>query len=365
MKLFFAALLGIFTFSFTNAQTYYTISGKVTDAATQQPMKLASVFAQNTTMGTVTDADGNFKLALPNGGYDLVITYTGYQTDSRRITTADAGQPLNVSLKEKEKDLETVAIVATNEVADGLVKYGDFFKAEFIGKSKNGAQCSIQNPEVLKFFFLKKKNKLKITAKEPLIIKNEALGYNIKYNLDSFTHEYNTEISAYTGYPLFEEMQPADDAQKLKWEAARREAYKGSALHFMRSIYSKELKAQEFEIQFLLKTNGKENVIKVKDPYGALNYQKDDSTQTVEILPNQTDVAVLFSGEKASENYIKENPGEPQAFQLSVLSFKPQESLIIEQNGYFYDQNDISISGYWAWDKVADQLPYDYRYLIQ
>jgi len=44
-----------------------------------------------------------------------------------------------------------------------------------------------------------------------------------------------------------------------------------------------------------------------------------------------------------------------------MLIFKPTESLTIEQNGYFYDQNNLSISGYWAWEKVADQLPYDYR----
>ena len=44
-----------------------------------------------------------------------------------------------------------------------------------------------------------------------------------------------------------------------------------------------------------------------------------------------------------------------------MLIFKPSEPLIIEQNGYFYDQNNLSISGYWAWEKVADQLPYDYK----
>jgi hypothetical protein len=44
-----------------------------------------------------------------------------------------------------------------------------------------------------------------------------------------------------------------------------------------------------------------------------------------------------------------------------MLSFRPNESIIIEQNGYFYDQNDLSISGYWGWEKVGEQLPYDYR----
>jgi hypothetical protein len=41
-------------------------------------------------------------------------------------------------------------------VKDGLAKYGAFFNEEFIGKTPNGKQTSIQNPEVLHFFFSKK-----------------------------------------------------------------------------------------------------------------------------------------------------------------------------------------------------------------
>jgi hypothetical protein len=67
-------------------QGTFNISGKVIDAVTKAPMQAASVFAQNTTTGTATDAEGNFTLRLPNGGYDLVITFTGYQTMSRRIS---------------------------------------------------------------------------------------------------------------------------------------------------------------------------------------------------------------------------------------------------------------------------------------
>ena len=359
MKHFFVFFVGTLLFSLAHAQNTFTISGTVINEVTGAPMPAASVFAQNTTLGTATDADGNFKLQLPAGGYDLIITYTGYRTESRRISAADAGEKINIQLREKEKELETVAIVSTNEVADGLAKYGAFFNEAFIGKTANSSFTSIQNPEVLHFFFSRKKNRLKITATEPLVIKNNALGYNIKYTLDSFTHEYNTEVSTYTGYPLFEEMQ-GDSMQKQQWAAERRKAYNGSLLHFMRSIYYKELKAQKFEIQFLVKINDKDNAVKIKDPYSAFNYEKDDSTQTVQILPNQKDVGVLYSGSKPADAYLRNNPGEPGQLRFSLLSFVPNETIKIEQNGYFYDQNDISISGYWTWEKVADQLPYDY-----
>lgn len=358
---FLAVALVLFVFNNKSiAQTNFILSGKVLNELTGLPMAAASVFAQNTTIGTVTDENGSFKLSLPHGGYDLVVTFTGYKTESRRITTADAGEAINVRLKEKEKELEEVAVISTNEVKDGLEKYGQFFNDEFIGKTNNSKACNIQNTEVLHFFFSKKKNRLKITATEPLIVKNNALGYNIKYTIDSFTHEYNNGISIYSGSPLYEEMQ-GDSTQVSIWQANRKDAYKGSLLHFMRSIYNKNLKEQQFEIQFIVQQNGIDNAIKLKDSYAAINFEKDDSTQTVEIMPNQQIVGVLFMGEKPVDAYTLTHPTEPKEFKFSMLGFKPTQSIVIEQNGYFYDQNDLSISGYWAWEKVAEQLPYNYK----
>jgi hypothetical protein len=32
----------------------------------------------------------------------------------------------------------------------------------------------------------------------------------------------------------------------------------------------------------------------------------------------------------------------------------------ITENGYFYEQREVTSGGYWAWKNLADQLPYDY-----
>ncbi|HMD00693.1 MAG TPA: carboxypeptidase-like regulatory domain-containing protein [Ferruginibacter sp.] len=343
------------------SQSTYIIRGKIFDEATKQPLQAASVFAQNTTIGTATDAQGNFKLELPNGGYDLAVTFTGYHTESRRVSNADAGDKvLEIGLKQKEKEMADVVVKNTYEVADGWEKYGDFFVENFIGKTPNSKQCVLKNKEVLKFFFYKRRNRLKVLATEPLEIVNNALGYKIKYTLDSFTHEYNTQLSTFSGYPLFEEIQPSSPEQKMQWDSARTVAYKGSILHFMRSLYHKKLKEQGFEIQFLVNFNDKENAVPLKDFYGALNYKLDDSTQVLEINPNQIVVAVLYKNEKPDQFYLAQNPDSNPNFELSILTFLPNEVIAVEQNGYYYDQNDITISNYWAWEKAGDMLPYDY-----
>lgn len=359
-KILFLFFLIAFNVTVKAQNAYYTVSGKVLNAETGQPMQAASVFAENTTLGTATDADGNFKLYLPNGGYDLVVTFTGFTTTSKRITTADASENIVLSIKPKEKELVDVVVKASYEVKDGWEKYGDFFLENFLGKTANGKQCVIKNKEALKFYYYKRSNRLKILATAPVEIDNPALGYTIQYALDSFTHEYNTQVSLYSGSPLFKEMQTDDATLKATWAKNRLEAYNGSILHFMRSLYRKQLKEEGFEIQFLVKFNETEKAVQLKDFYGGMNYEKDDSTLTVDVMPNQQEVAILYKNEKPSALYLDANAGAAKDFQLSVLSFVPKESIVIEQNGYYYEQSDITITNYWAWEKVGDMLPYDF-----
>ncbi len=346
----------------TAQQDSYLISGKILDAASQQPLQGASVFAQNTTNGTATDKDGNFSLRLQNGGYDLIITYTGFQTATKRISNTDAlDNNMVIPLKQKEKAMEDVVIAASNEVKDGLEKYGSFFEENFIGKTPNSSQCTIKNKEVLKFYFSKRKNRLKVLASAPLEIENKSLGYNIQYTLDSFTHEYATQLSTYSGYPFFKDMQAADEAQRNTWYNNRLKAYRGSILHFMRSVQHKTLKEEGFEIQLVAKKDDIESPIIVSDYYGALNYQKDDSTLVANISPNQPNLAVLYTKAPPDSLYLSQTGDEPGKFQLSILTIAPNQEIGIEQNGYFFDQNDIVIGGYWTWQKVADVLPYDFK----
>ena len=345
------------------SQTGYTISGKIIDDATKQPLQGASVFAENTTIGTATNEQGFFTLRLPGGGYSIAITFTGYQTETKRVTAGDAGNnEMLIEIKKKEKALEEFVVKSTSEVADGLQKYGDFFLENFIGKTENGRQSYIKNKEALKFFYYRRAKRLKILATAPLEIVNDALGYTIKYQLDSFVHEYNTQVSLYTGNPLFQEMQSNDQAQLEKWKVARKVAYNGSILHFMRSMYQKKLKEEGFEIQFIVKYNDKETAIPLKNFYGAVNYSMDDSSKLVDILPRQREMAVIYKNEVSSDQYLETTPDASSKFQLSVLSFLPDESLNIEHNGFYFEQHDITITGYWAWEKIGDMLPYDFDF---
>lgn len=62
--------------SFAFAQR--TITGKVTDSTTGEPLIGANILVIGTSTGTVTDIDGAYSLDVPEGATQLEFTYTGY-----------------------------------------------------------------------------------------------------------------------------------------------------------------------------------------------------------------------------------------------------------------------------------------------
>jgi hypothetical protein len=199
-KLRLILLISFTGFSFLS-KAQFVVTGTVLDSATKEPLAAASVFCQNTTLGTTTNKQGEFSLNLKSGGYDLIFSYTGYLTQTIRVSenlpAGQAGNKLEILLVKEEKSMGEVVLRNTFEVADGLTKYGDFFFRNFIGSTPNATQCAIQNPEALKFYFYKKSNRLKVLAAEPIRIANKALGYHLSYQLDSFVYYYGNNSSIY------------------------------------------------------------------------------------------------------------------------------------------------------------------------
>lgn len=79
MKQLFCLLLFVFTTAAVSAQT--DIKGTVLDTD-GLPLVGATVLAYGTTTGTVADLDGNFSLTVPEGVNSILVTYTGYETQT-------------------------------------------------------------------------------------------------------------------------------------------------------------------------------------------------------------------------------------------------------------------------------------------
>ena len=76
-----------------------TVSGQITDRASQRPVAGATVTI-DTVLTTTTDSAGKFSIEkVPAGTVDYVVTASGYTTNAASVT-AQPGQPftLNVAL---------------------------------------------------------------------------------------------------------------------------------------------------------------------------------------------------------------------------------------------------------------------------
>jgi hypothetical protein len=288
---FISCLLSISSFCFAQS----TITGQVTDAETKLPLQGASVFAQNTTKGAVTDKDGNYSLFLNKGGYELVVSYTGFESHTIKVE-ANEDKRLDIELKKVEKNMDEVVIVASNEVADGWEKYGDFFLGYFIGSTPFSDSCILMNPEALKFYYYKRSDKLKVLAEQPLLISNKSLGYDLRYQLDSFVYHYKTNINSYRGNCLYTAMKGTADEEK-KWEKNRKAVYYGSRLHFLRSYYDSTLQQNGFTVD-VLSTTDATKFYRLANPYDTAYYFFNDTTANAE----------LWFPQKASITYTKKPP---------------------------------------------------------
>lgn len=355
MKLIrYYVLFFVLSFSFI-AQSQITISGKVIDSASREPLQGASVFAQNTTQGTVTGTGGEFSLQLKSGGYELIVSYTGYITQQVRITD-NKDQRIEIVLIKEDKTLSEVVISSSNEVPDGWEKYGDFFIGHFIGSTPFAKNCTIQNKDVIKFFYYRRSDKLKVLATEPLVISNDALGYDLRYQLDSFVYYYKTELSSYRGTCFFTEKLGTVN-QAMAWKANREKAYFGSRLHFMRSVYDSTLKQSGFNIA-TLNENDKTKFGMLLKPLDNKYYSVIDSLDEVEIYyPQKISVTYIKA---VPENEYLEQFKLPMDVGVQISYIDILNPITIKQNGYYYDQKDWINQGYWSWKNLADLLPYDY-----
>lgn len=97
----------------------YEISGTVVDSRTGETLVGASVNFENTTIGTSTNADGNFEFSatLQQGSYNLLVSYIGYTRRSLDITLGNNNTVELGSIELTQDILGTDEIVITGASA--------------------------------------------------------------------------------------------------------------------------------------------------------------------------------------------------------------------------------------------------------
>lgn len=89
-----------------------TIKGQILDE-TGESMIGVSVLVKGTTIGTVTDFDGNYTLEVPSGKNILEISYIGYKT--KEITIGN-NSLINIKMEPDTQALDEVVVIGYGTV---------------------------------------------------------------------------------------------------------------------------------------------------------------------------------------------------------------------------------------------------------
>src|SRR5688572_15775697 len=113
---FLAAMALVFITSPLSAQETGNIQGRVTDAASGQPIAGAQVVIVGSRLGNITNNDGYYFINnVPAGLQDIQAQYIGYQTVSVRQQRVLAGQRLTQNFQLAQSAVEIAALEVIGE----------------------------------------------------------------------------------------------------------------------------------------------------------------------------------------------------------------------------------------------------------
>jgi len=350
------SIVSVFIF-FTNA-IGEEITGIITDTSTGEPVYMVSVYLKNTTLGDVTNTNGEYIITdVEPGHYEIIVSMIGYALLRERIQV-NAFRKNIYNFKIEPEPIQGPTLRVEAERPKEWLKNLKIFKKAFLGETRNAKKCEIQNTEYMIFNYNDSNNILTASSTHQLEVMNKALGYRLTVDLINFEHNELTRNTQYEYSAQFQSLEPEDEKEKVQWEERRLKAYYGSQLHFMRSLHKNSLEEQGFQI------HSTETMYIGEDP------SKKELTGSEILSSNNT---LTFSGfleviykkeiiPRDYKKYIKRyGMDQPEYYQYTWLQLNNYSSVVVNKNGSIYDPfNSLTVFGFWFWERVADSVPLDY-----
>ena len=361
------------------------IDGRIVDKSTSEPLVGVNVFFSKTTWGATTDDNGFYTLTnIPAGQYELVVSMIGYEVEREQmIIKTDERFTLNFRLQSRAILMSEINVTAKTDRV--WKKNYDRFRRSFLGTSKNGESCLILNEFVLTFD--ENGQYFRAKASQPIRIENPELGYRITYILDDFEID-GTEVR-FAGDHYYESMVSKSKRQLKKWEKNRKKAYNGSLRHLLKTL------TDRFDLRFTINNgmiiqNDNWNSIagRKKDPLVregfSISMNKKDLFGTSLIIeeeykPLRSDTLVFpgatyeqpllsFEG-RMMVVYMKESPelaymmenDSPSSYKQTSYLLLRADSVYYDRDGRFFEPYMIEQQGYSSWERIGDQLPFNYE----
>tara|TARA_R110000868_G_scaffold156380_1_gene383217 strand:+ start:2482 stop:3897 length:1416 start_codon:yes stop_codon:yes gene_type:complete len=109
-----------------------SINGKVFDYTTSEGIPFINIYIENTTIGVISNSDGNFIINIPSTYKNAVLVFSsiGYETYKIKISDLNTGTSNSIKLKQSTTVLDEVVLNYKKLTANEIVKnaFGNYYK---------------------------------------------------------------------------------------------------------------------------------------------------------------------------------------------------------------------------------------------
>ena len=354
------------------AQSTTSVSGKVIDGKTNEPLPFASVYFNNSTFGAITDSLGRFQIKnIPLYQSELVASSIGYKSVKLNVKLIQA-RNITADFKLLPESTMLTEVVIQSKKGKERQKWEEkfeVFKKVFLGSTPNASETEIVNPNVISFdgeVFEFKKDKsyanaipFEAFADKSIEVLNHALGYKIAVSLVKFSASPRSfEILMYT---RFDTLTATNESERVRWHRNRARAYYGSPTHLYRSIKSGRYLEEGFRIY-----EGNEADAAAYEHstlYGKANKTAIAKQSDIFVDTTKNDFKILRKG-LYQINYVKkivpkqERTFADYPFPVSWLAVN-DEFITLKSSGEALNTH-IVVDGYFKQFRLADMLPSDF-----
>jgi hypothetical protein len=333
-----------------------SLTGKVIDKQTKEPIIFAHVFIKNTTIGTTTDESGEFTLQNVSMSSLTEVVFSHLAYLPFYLTTERLRTSMPILIELEPSSIQMALIEIKDKKDDDWNQQMKVFKRAFFGR-KRESYCEIKNPWVLEFE-KGTDGTLIARAETPLEIQNNFLGYRLDFYLKQF--RFSQKEYAIGGDAFFTEMQ--NGRLEKKWNRNRLAVFLGSPRHLLSSIINNTHKEEGYTLYTIVPGEKNSNS---RSEIFSLDIDKKVREWLPKVTKDSTGRGVYrINAEPQIEVHYERKAGERRYYSdvtssISWIDVKTQ-GIFLDANGLVSNKLDLIYSGDMSNSRVAELLPFDY-----
>jgi hypothetical protein len=367
-----SALIAVFALFVSGSMPKtYKITGVVLNEETNKPIPLVEVFISGSTFGSITSEEGKFELETSYLPCQLIASHISY-APFNKLVDAESRTDLTIRLIPYQHEIKEITVESMSRRKDNM----ELFKRGFLGWDDIASTCTILNDSVLSFMW--DSLVFTATAHQPVLIDNPKLGYRIKIILKNFKLIYKPEDYKrihrgrkikpdvtgaiyhivcnfyYSPYP------PGTRREQERIEKTRLRVFYGSKMHFLRALYSGQMKVHGYEINPGIKS-APITYSQIMDSRSGIKIfflDQEGYPEKLMIYPELPMVISFFKDYTGKPVNLNQDSGTHLDPLQSMVKFA-NKKCIVRYNGTTLDYSLI-FSGHIGDQRISNMLPDDF-----